>query len=401
VSMARLAAIMWLIAVTTVAVLAYRVYGPALTGAPVSAQRTATGNGSPERAQQATPVITELAKAQPFAIRRRTTGTLQSPAIVTMRSRIDSQILEQHVTGGQFVKKGQLLFTLDNREIRAAIARDEATLAKDKATLAQAESTLKRQQFLADKKLSPEQEREAAQAAYEAAKQTVEADEAVLRASRLQLDYARIEAPIDGRLGAIEVTPGNLVRSSDASGLVTITQIRPLWVRFALPEGDVAALRAAERRNPPAPVAIYTGDQTPVATGQLDFVDSAVDTESGTITARATVANQNLALWPGQFVDVEVELGTRPDTVLLPSPVVLMGQQGPYVFIAQDDQTAAMRNVRLGGTLGNQTAILEGVQEGERVIVEGQVRITPGSRWVEADSPRVASEPRQQETIAR
>lgn len=397
---ARLAVIVWVIAAVAAGALAWRVYGPSLMAGSDATTQAAGGNRGGGQAQPA-PVATELAKTQPFVIRRRTTGTLESPAIVTVRSRIDSQLLEQHVKDGQFVEKGQLLFTLDDREVRAEIARDEATLAKDKAVVVQAESDLKRKQVLANRNLTSEAEREAAIATLEAARQTVEADEAVLAASRLRLDYARIEAPIDGRLGAITVTPGNLVQTSDSNGLVTITQIQPLRVNFALPESDVTALRAAATKNPPAPVRIFTGDEAPAAIAQLDFVDNSVDRESGTITTKATFANQDLALWPGQFVDVEIDLGSVPNTILLPSTAILMGQQGPYVFIGEDDQTAQMRNVRLGGTEGNRTAVLDGIQEGERIVIEGQNRLSEGSRWVEAETDKIASEPRLSDAAAQ
>jgi membrane fusion protein, multidrug efflux system len=325
--------------------------------------------------------------------RRRTTGTLESPAIVNVRSRIDSQVLEQHVQDGQMVKKGQLLFTLDDRELKAAIARDEATLAKDNATLTQAESDLKRQSILADKKFASQQQYELAQATYKAAKQTVEADEAVIAAGRLRLDYAKIETPIDGRLGTVRVTPGNLVQSADTTGLVTITQIQPLRANFVLPERDATALRSALQSNPPVQVSIYTGQAKPAATGTLDFVDSSVDTASGTITAKAAIANDNLALWPGQFIEVEIDLAARPNTVMLPATAVLMGQQGPYVFIANDDQKAEVRSINLGGTDGNCAAVFDGIREGERVVVEGQSRLNPGSRWAESASPKLAEEP--------
>ena len=166
-------------------------------------------------------------------------------AIVIVKSRIESQVLEQRVLDGQFVNKGDLLFTLDDREIQALIARDEAQLAKDNATLAQTEADLGRKQELIEKRVAPQQQLDQATATYKAAQQTVEADQAVLQADRLKLGYAKLEAPISGRVGAIRVTPGNLVGVNDASGLATITQIKPIRVGFTLAERDLTLLRKA------------------------------------------------------------------------------------------------------------------------------------------------------------
>jgi membrane fusion protein, multidrug efflux system len=309
------------------------------------------------------PVVTQLATVEDFPVRRRTIGTLESPASVIIRSRIDSQVLEQHVTDGDIVKKDDLLFTLDDREIRATIARDEATIAKDQAALTQAEAALRRTQELISKNVAPQQQLEQATAAYKAAQQTVEADEAVLQADRLRLGYAELKAPITGRIGAIRVAPGNLVSANDTAGLVTLTQMQPLRVSFTLPERDLAALREAAQRTPPATVRVYTsGEPEPLSSGTLDFVDSSVDSSSGTIAAKATFPNETYKLWPGQYVDVEIDLATWPNTITVPTVAIQSGQSGPYVFVAKADQGA-----------------------GERIVVEGQLRLTPGTRWHEAE----------------
>ena len=199
--------------------------------APSSSLREAGGDSAATRKGAATsrvvPVITAKARLEDFSIRRRTIGIIESPAIVLVKSRIESQVLEQHVRDGQVVKKGDLLFTLDDREIQALIARDEAQLAKDNAALAQAEADLGRKEELIEKNVAPRQQLDQATAVFKAAQQTVEADQAVLQADRLKLGYAKLEAPIAGRVGAIRVTPGNLVSVNDATGLVTITQVQP------------------------------------------------------------------------------------------------------------------------------------------------------------------------------
>ncbi|HEY7548241.1 MAG TPA: efflux RND transporter periplasmic adaptor subunit [Hyphomicrobiaceae bacterium] len=330
---------------------------------------------------QPVPVITAQAEAEDFKIRRRTIGIVESPAIVVVRARIDSQVLEQHVADGQLVHKGDLLFILDDREIQAQIARDQAQLAKDNAGLAQAQADLGRKQELIEKNVAPQQQLDQATSAYKAAQQTVEADEAVLQADRLKLGYARLEAPITGRVGAIRVTPGNLVGVNDTAGLVTITQIEPIRAGFALAERDLAALRKAFARSPPAEVRVYApGEDKLLATGTLDFVDSSVDFSSGTIAAKAKFANEKLELWPGMYVDIEVDLDVRPKTVMIPAVAVQSGQKGPFVFVTKGGQTVEMRNVELAGSEANRLALAKGVEAGEKVVVEGQMRLTNGTR---------------------
>ena len=365
----------------------YWTYGP--TKAPQTAQTA--------RAATAVPVISETVTIGDFPIRRRTIGILESPATVVIRSRIDSQVVEQHINDGQIVKKGDLLFTLDDRELQAAIARDEATLAKDQATATQAETALRRTEELIAKNVAPKQQLDQATATFKAAQQTVEADEAVLQADRLRLGYARIEAPITGRIGAIRTSPGNLVSSNDAAGLVTLTQMQPLRVSFTLPERDLAGLRAALARTPPAAVRVYAPGNTsePLSTGTLDFVDSSVDSSSGTIAAKATFPNEGYTLWPGQYVDVEIDLAVMPRTVTVPTVAIQQGQQGPYVFLAKSDGKVELRKVVLAGIEGNRTAIVSGLAEGDRVVVQGQLRLTDGARWEEAKPAPNTSDTRQ------
>jgi multidrug efflux system membrane fusion protein len=329
----------------------------------------------------AVPVITVPAQVSDFPVRRRSIGLLESPAIVVIRSRIDSQMTEKHVNDGQLVRKGDLLFTLDDREVRATIARDEATLAKNQAALERAAADLKRAEELIAKSAAPRQQLDQATAEFKAAQATIEADRAQLDSDRLQLSYTKITAPITGRLGTIRVTPGNIVSTSDTAGLVTITQIRPIRVSFTLPEQDLPALRAALKRSPSPAVRVYThGNPKPLASGELNFVDSSVDATTGTILAKATFENRELTLWPGQYVDVEIDLDRRPRTVSVPTVALQTGQRGPFVFVAGDDGTVELRNVETGGIEDDRTAILKGLKAGERVVVEGQLRLANGAR---------------------
>jgi membrane fusion protein, multidrug efflux system len=382
VSRLRFAGLATLAGVLILGAVLYRAYGPSTPAREAASDRgTSRKGGSTSRA---VPVIVAQAEARDFIIRRRTIGILESPAIVVVGSRIDSQVLAQHIVDGQLVRKGDLLFTLDDREIQALIARDQAQLAKDNAALTQAQADLGRKQDLLAKNFAPQQQLDQATAAYKAAQQTVEADQAVLQADRLKLGYAKLEAPITGRVGAVRVTPGNLVGVSDTAGLVTITQIKPIRVGFTLAERDLAALRKAFGASPPAAVRVYApGTDKALATGALDFVDSSVDFASGTIAAKAKFANEKLELWPGTYADVEIDLDVRPNTVMIPAVAVQSGQKGPFVFAAKDDRTVEMRNIELAGVEGNLVAVAKGLEGGERVVVEGQLRLTNGARVTE------------------
>ena len=367
----------------------YRTYGPRLglqtagTGGQNAPGAPAAKKGA--RPQTAVPVVTATVEQGEFPVRRRSIGLLESPAVVTIRSRIDSQMLEKHVTDGQLVRKGDLLFTLDDRELRAVIARNEATLAKDEAARDRASADLKRTEELIARNVAARQQLDEKTADSKAAEATVEADRAQLQNDQVRLGFTKIMAPITGRIGAIRVTPGNLVSASDAEGLVTITQIRPIRVSFTLPERDLPALRAGARRTPPPTVRVYSAGSTePLASGELNFVDSSVDPATGTIMAKATFANQDFSLWPGQYVDVEVDLDVRPDAITIPTVALQTGQKGPFVFVAKPDATAEMRSVEIGSAVNDRTAIRSGLKPGERVVIEGQLRLATGARLLDA-----------------
>jgi multidrug efflux system membrane fusion protein len=379
-----------LAAVVIAAVGFYRFYGGANSATPGTAQQKGAAS---RQAAAAAPVTTAPAQVEDFAIRRRTIGIIESPATVVVKSRIESQVTEQHVKDGQLVKKGDLLFTLDDREVKATIARDEAQLTRDQATAVRTETDEQRYRQLSQSNAGSRQQLDQAVADHKIALANVAASEAQLRSDNLRLNYTRIEAPIGGRIGSIRITPGNLVSVNDPTGLVTITQIRPIRVAFTLAERDLAALRKASSATTPAAVRAYTpGAAEPLATGTLEFVDSAVDTTSGTISAKAVLANENFELWPGMYVDVEIDLDVRPKTVTIPTVAIQSGQKGPFVFVATADQKAEMRGIEFVGVDGNRTALLSGVNPGERVIVEGQMRLTNGARVSEVATPRTEGE---------
>lgn len=329
-------------------------------------------------------VVTAVATTADFPIRRYAIGFVSSPAVVSVSARISSQVVGAHVKDGQMVKAGDLLFTLDDRALKAQLAKDQATLAKDQALLASAQADLTRARDLMSRQTGTKQAFDQADAAAKAAAATVNADEATIDADKVQLSYATIEAPIAGRLGAIKITAGNLVSTGSNNGnsspLVTITQMDPLEATFSLPETDLPLLKKALASDKPAPVRLYRdGDKTPLATGQLEFVDSTVDQASGTVQVKASMPNKDLTLWPGQFVDVALDAGVMPDMVSIPTVAVQPGQDGSFVYVVGPDNKVVKRNVQIALVRGPNSAVGKGVKSGELVVTDGQTRLKQGT----------------------
>ncbi len=336
-------------------------------------------------------VTTATAEQADFPVRKHAIGFVETPASVVVKSRIDSQIVAQHVSDGQFVKSGDLLFTLDDRDIKAQIAKDEAMLAKDEATHTRNLADLDRYKQLFARNAGTQAQVDQATADERSSAASIQADHATLDADRLKLSYTRILAPIDGRIGAVTVTPGNLVSANSSNsgntGLLTITQMKPLRVSFAMPESELPTLQAALHATPPAVVRAripQSPDQP--AEGRLNFVDSNVDITSGTITAKAAFPNDDLRLWPGQYVDVEFIPDTLRGVTVIPTVAVQTGQKGAYVFVVKADATVDLRQIKVALSDGGKTAVTEGVAPGERVVTDGQMRLKQGTKVREREA---------------
>jgi multidrug efflux system membrane fusion protein len=351
-----------------------------------SEARNQSGPPATRREAPRIAVVSAVAQTQDLPITLSSLGWIEPIATVTLRARVDGEILEQNATDGQMVEKGDILFRLDDREIQAQIARDEAALARDLANQSKAEADLQRTQELLAKNIASQVQAEQFAAEAKVAAANVAADRAALEADKIKLSYATVRAPISGRLGIVRVTKGNLVRGNDnvGDGLVTITQMKPLRASFALPERDLDALRAALARNEPAPVRVYaSGSEEVLATGTLTFLDSSVDTASGTITAKATFPNEDGRLWPGQYVRVEVDVGMRSNATTVPLVAVQPGQDAPFAYVVTQNNTVERRNVEVAARIGEVAAISSGIRPGEHVVVEGQMRLRDGSRVTE------------------
>jgi len=330
-------------------------------------------------------VVAGVAEVLPTPIQVSAIGTVQSIATVIIKSRVDGQIADVHFEEGQDVKEGDLLFTLDNRSFQAQLAQAEALLQRDRAQLERAQLELQRQTELAGRGVASAQKLEDAQMAEKVLQAAIRANEAAAENARVILSYTTIRSPITGRTGSVNLKRGNVVKSNDtttnAVPLVTITQLRPIYVSFTIPERHLPDIRAAlaDSERLPAVVTMPSQPDKPI-TGTLTFVDNQVDAATGTIPLKATFANDDIRLWPGQFVNVNLTLGIQAQAVVVPSPTIQIGQNGPYVFVIKDDSTVELRLVRIDRTVGNRTVVASGLAAGERVVVDGQLRLNNGTR---------------------
>jgi membrane fusion protein, multidrug efflux system len=331
-------------------------------------------------------VTTAPVRVRAMPITRTGIGWIEPTASVTVRARIDGTIVERHIRDGAEVAAGDLLFSLDNRELQAQIARGEAALARDRAVLAKAQAALKRTQELLARSVASQAQAEEADAEVRIAAANVAASEAALAMERTRLGHTRITAPISGRAGVVKGGEGHVVRGSDLSGdgLVTITRMSPLQVSFSLPERDLPLLRAAlADPKDKGHVRVLAGqDGQTSAEADLTFIDSSVDVGSGTILAKA-ILKANNGLWPGQYVRVELTLGMHPEAAAVPHVALQTGGSGPHVFIVGPGDIVEVRRVEPLDTKNDEAVLVKGLTPGERVVVEGQARLQNGSSITE------------------
>jgi membrane fusion protein, multidrug efflux system len=346
-------------------------------------------------------VVADVATEIAAPIQVTAIGTAQSMATVMIKSRVDGEIAKVHFEEGQEVKEGDLLFTLDNRAFQAQLALSEANLERDRAQLQRAQLEIKRQTELAARGVASAQKLEDVQTTVKVFEAAIHAAEAAIENARINLNYTTIRAPIDGKTGSVTLKRGNLVKSNDttqqAISLVTITQLRPIYVVFTVPEKYLSDLRAAMSSERLVVVATAPNQPQNPITGTLTFIDNQVDVATGTISLKATFTNDDTRLWPGQFINVMLTLGVQANALVVPSAAIQIGQNGPYVFIIKQDSTVELRLVRISRTIDNKTVIADGLVAGERVVIDGQLRLSNGAR-VAAQQPAGVTAPRPQAT---
>lgn len=326
------------------------------------------------------PVVVAEARFAPVPVEARVVGTVQAAATVAVRSRIEAEIVGIHFKEGDSVKAGALLFTLDSREPEVKVAQAEAQLVRDQAALANARREWDRLKPLATRDVVSRQKLDEARTSNEMAEALVKGDQAALASARLVLGYTRITAPTDGRAGEVALTPGNLAKANDQT-LVTLHQIQPIHVAFALPQKFLPLVRAARAgERPLLAKAAIPGDEGAAPEGEVVFVDNAVSSDTGTILLKAAFANTDERLWPGELVDVVLTLRTDPEALVIPEAAVQTGQAGTFVFVVRDGTTVEMRPVMVDRNWERLAVVTSGLKTGEPVVINGQSRLAPGSR---------------------
>lgn len=400
-----------------VAVLAATAFGTwyykSHSAASANVEGPAAGNGRGGRggrggAGEAVPVTVGTVTRRSVPMQIRAIGNVEAYSTVTVRALVSGELLKVHFEQGQDVRKGQVLFTIDQRPMQAALEQAQAAYAKDSAQKAQLEAVLSRdlalqrnaqqqatryKQLLSEGVVSIDQEQqfrlnaetaaatiEADRAAIKNVESLLKADQAAIENARVQLSYATIRSPIDGRTGNLQVYAGNLVRANDTNPLVTINQITPVYVTFSVPEQELAQIRANRGKKGFSVSATLANDEAHRAVGELIFIDNTVDPATGTIKLKAKMPNAEHVLWPGQFVNVTLTLGHDDDAIVAPASAVQTGQDGFYVYVVKQDQSVEIRPVKTGPTVDGMTVITSGLQPGETVVTDGQLRLVPGAK---------------------
>ncbi len=328
----------------------------------------------------AIPVTAGTAEARDMPVFVRGIGSVQAFNTVSVKSRVDGQIVKVDFTEGQEVKTGDLLFEIDPRPFQAAVAQAQAAKQKDEAQLTSASADLNRTSQLLGNGFQTRQTYDQQKAQVGQLQASIKQDQAQIEAAQLNLDYASIRSPIDGRTGARLVDVGNVVHATDNTGLVTITQLRPIFVSFTVPQQQVDAIREKQAEAPLETRAYTQDDQKQLAVGKLSLIDNQVDAATGTLHLKAQFANTDAALWPGEFVNVRLVLGVDKNAVTVPARAVEQGPNGSYLFVIKQDDTVEMRKVEVSQTEQGVAEIKQGLNAGERIVVDGQFRLDQGTK---------------------
>jgi RND family efflux transporter MFP subunit len=328
-------------------------------------------------APRAIPVEVVTAGRKLLPVRVESLGTVTPIASVAIKSRLESVIKQVHFRDGAEVEQGDLLFTLDSRQVEAEIRKVEAVIAGALAQLQQAERDVARYSELIAKNATPVVTFNNAQTQVNLLRATADSNKAVLDGLKVQLEYAKIRAPISGRMSAALASVGSFVRPGDSDPLASIVHMASIYVAFTVPQHNLAELRRALAAKTAAINVIVPGASKPVS-GEVTMVDHTVDAATGMATVRATMANANNVLWPGMLVSVQLTLRNE-DAVAVPSVAVNVSQTGTFVFVVRDGR-AQMRPVKVARTAGDDSVIAEGLQAGETVVTDGQLLLTNGSQ---------------------
>jgi multidrug efflux system membrane fusion protein len=351
---------------------------------------------SQKAARPSAPVAVSVVSAhrQDLPIYLSALGTVQAANRVQIRPRVEGMLQSVAFTEGQAVKKGDVLAQIDPRIYRANLDQAKAKLAQDKAQLDSDRRDLERDIQLAERSFASKQQLDQRRAAVIKGEALVEADEAAVQSTQIQLDYTTITAPFDGRIGLRGVDAGNMVRTGgDAMPIATLTQHQPIGVLFSLPENQLGLVRKAHQDGKGEVLAFDQDGERELAAGKLQVVDNQIDPQTGTVRLKAEFANEDNALWPGQFVPVKIRIMVRENIVALPSAAIQRGPEGLYVWVVSAEKKAKMAPVKTGPSQDEKVVIESGIAPGDRIVVGGQYRLEPNSA-VQFDEPKIsATEP--------
>jgi multidrug efflux system membrane fusion protein len=347
--------------------------------------------------QQAVPVLAATAEAKDFPIVVRGIGSVEAFNTVSVKSRVDGHIVQIAFTEGQLVHAGDLLVQIDPRPYQAQLAQAEANKAKDQANLENARRDLARLEVLVKNQLAAtRQQYDTQRTTVTQLEAAVQSDQAQIDAAKLNVAYSTITSPISGITGLRLVDIGNLVQASAATPLVIVTQVKPIYATFTVAERHLGSIRSAMARHPLSVLAFNGDDNRQVSAGVLKVVNNTVDQSTGTVTLKAEFANQDVALWPGEFVNAHLVLEVVKNGVTVPPGAVQMSPTGPFVYLIKDDSTVELRTVTVADVEGDITLIGSGLKAGDNVVVSGQINLSPGVKVsVQPGSPgeMVAREP--------
>jgi len=353
------------------------------------------GKGGPvaaAAAQRPVPVAVAVAARRDVPVFLEGLGSVVAFQTVTVKSQVDGRLDKVLFREGQTVRKGDVLAQIDARPFQAQLQQAEGALARDEAQLLSARRDLERYRALAAEKLVPQQQADQQVAAVGQLEGAVRIDQATVATARLNLDYARITAPIEGVTGIRAVDAGNIVHASDQNGLVVLTQLDPVAVLFTLPQDELTPIASALARGR-LPVDVYARDGTTLlGSGQLAVIDNQINQATSTVRLKAVVPNPKRLLWPNQFVNARLRLGTRQGALVVPAPAVQRGPNGTFVYVVGPDATVAPQLVQIEATVGDLALVAKGIDEGARVVVEGQSQLRPGAKV----APREPGKPGEQ-----
>jgi len=338
-----------------------------------------TEHAAPPPDAPVVPVLAAKAVSRSMPIQLSEIGTGEAYSTVSVESQVAGIVKSVHYTQGQFVKKGDLLVTLDDRPFLAALQMAEANLSKDQANLKLAQIEADRYQQLYKSGIVAKEQFDQFSSTEAADQAAVQADEAAVQTAKVNLSYCSIYAPIDGRTGSQLIYPGTVVKANDLPVLVVINRISPIYVDFSVPQqylGQIKDYMAHQR----LPIQATPADNSAPESGYLSFINNTVDTTTGTIQLKGTFENRDLRLWPGEFVTVVLQLAEQKNAVVVPSQAVQTGQQGDYIFIIKPDMTVESRTVTVSRTVNGLAVISKGITPGEVVVTDGQLRLVPGTK---------------------